>query len=63
MDKSTKNMTGLSIDEISGDCIKKELLNVIERRLNSKNIKLFIEPGSKKGIRPDNIEYNYFISV
>lgn len=52
MSKITKNFTGSSIDEISGDRIKKELLNVVEKRLNSKNFKLFIEPGSKKGINP-----------
>lgn len=39
-------MTELNMDEILGERIKKEVLNVVEKRLNSKNIKLHIENGS-----------------
>lgn len=42
-------MKGLDIKEISGDCIKTTLQQVIEKRLGSKDIEIFIEPGSKKG--------------
>lgn len=40
---------GLSIDEISGDLIKKELRNVVKKLTGSENVELSIEPGSKKG--------------
>lgn len=40
---------GLSVDEISGDLIKNELGNVVQKLTGSKNVQLSIEPGSKKG--------------
>lgn len=42
-------MNGLSIDEISGVVIKKELLKVVEKQFGGRNVELCIEPGSKKG--------------
>lgn len=40
---------GLSIDEISGELIKKELREVVRKLTGSENVELGIEPGSKKG--------------
>lgn len=42
-------MDGSSIAEISNDIIQKELLKVVEKRLDCKNVELCVEPGSKKG--------------
>lgn len=42
-------MNGLNIDEISGERIKKGLIKTVEEQMNSKNIKISIENGSKKG--------------
>lgn len=42
-------MNGLSIDEVLGEMIKKELVQVVEKQFGSRNIKLCVEPGSKKG--------------
>lgn len=39
----------LSIDEISGELIKKELREVVRKLTGSENVELGIEPGSKKG--------------
>lgn len=44
-------MNGLSIDEISGERIKNGLLNAVKERLNSDNVELCIEHGSKKGMK------------
>lgn len=39
----------LNIDEISSDLIKKELIKIAKNLLNSNNVEISIEPGSKKG--------------
>lgn len=39
----------LNLNEISSDLIKKELIKIAKRRLNSDNVKISIERGSKKG--------------
>lgn len=44
-------MNELSIDEISGESIKKGLINAVKKRLNSDDVELCIEHGSKKGIK------------
>lgn len=43
-------MNGLNIDEISGERIKKMLIRIVEEQLNTKNVKIYIEHGSKKGL-------------
>lgn len=42
-------MKGLDIKEISGNFIKRTLQEVVEKRLGSKDVEIWIEPGSKKG--------------
>lgn len=42
-------MKGLDIKEISGDLIKRTLKEVVEKRLGSKDVEIWIEHGSKKG--------------
>lgn len=46
---SVNTVGELSLDEIPGDLIKKELIKLVKRRLNSNNVKISIERGSKKG--------------
>lgn len=43
-------MKGLDIKEISGDLIKRTLRQVVENRLGSKDVKICVEAGSKKGL-------------
>lgn len=47
--ESNGNTDALNIDEISGDLIKKELQNVVEKQLRTTKYKMGIEHGSKKG--------------
>lgn len=42
-------MKGLDLKEISDDLISTKLQQVVEQRLGSKDVKIWIEPGSKKG--------------
>lgn len=49
-------MEGLDIKEISGDLIKSTLRQVVEKRLDSKDVEIQIESGSKKGSL-----FNYYI--
>ena len=42
-------MKGLDIKEVSGDYIKTTLQQLVEKRLGSKDVKIWVEPGSKKG--------------
>lgn len=59
-------MKGLDIKEISGDLIKRTLQEVVEKRLGSKDIEIWIEPGSKKGNNQSRFKYisiNEIVSV
>lgn len=46
---STAEMNGLSLDQLPGDIIKTALIKAIKERLNSENVEVCIESGSKKG--------------
>lgn len=48
---SNAEMNGLSIDELAGDRIKSELIKAVKKRLNSDNVEVCIEHGSKKGLK------------
>lgn len=50
-------MKGLDIKEVSGDLIKRTLQELVEKRLGSKDVKIWVEPGSKKG---DHTHSEYF---
>lgn len=45
----TSNTNEVSIDEIPSDRIKSELMKIAKKHLNSNNVKISIEHGSKKG--------------
>lgn len=49
MENNGNNTDALDIDEISGDLIRKELQNVVEKQLRRTKYKMGIEHGSKKG--------------
>lgn len=49
MASNSEIMNGLDINVISGERIKKGLIDAVKKRLNSDNVKLCIEHGSKKG--------------
>lgn len=49
MAHNSESKNVLSIDEIPGDLIKKELHEVVKKLTGSENVELGIEPGSKKG--------------
>lgn len=54
-------MKGLDIKEISGDIIKTTLQQVVEDRLGSKDVKIWVEAGSKQGNVHVHIDFkNYF---
>lgn len=42
-------MENVDLSEISGSEIRTALLKLVEKKVKSKNIKVRIEPGSKKG--------------
>lgn len=42
-------MTGMQIEEIPNDLIKLDVRKVVEKLLDTKSVKIWIEPGSKKG--------------
>lgn len=42
-------MNDLDINAIPGECIKAGLIDVVKKHLNSDNVELYIEHGSKKG--------------
>lgn len=46
---SNDELNGLDISEISGERIKTGLIKAVQKRLNSDNVVLCIEHGSKKG--------------
>lgn len=43
------NTDEMNIDEISSDLIKNELIKIVKKHVNSNNVKISIEHGSKKG--------------
>lgn len=49
MTSNGETMSGLDISEISGERIKKGLIDAVKKRLNSDNVEMCIEHGSKKG--------------
>lgn len=49
MSSNVESMEGLDINEISGEKIRDGLIKAVKKRLNSDNVKLCIEHGSKKG--------------
>lgn len=51
------NLTELNINDISGKLIREELIKIVKKKLNSDDVKLYTEHGSKKGI------YSYLNSV
>lgn len=50
MTSEVENLDELNINGISGELIREELLRVVKKLVNSDNVKLFTEHGSKKGI-------------
>lgn len=51
MSSNVDTMEGLDINEISGERIQEGLIKAVKKRLNSDNVKLCIEHGSKKGFQ------------
>lgn len=56
MTSNGETINGLSIDEISGECIRNGLINAVKKRLNSENVELCIEHGSKKGRKSNGLK-------
>lgn len=54
-------MVNTEISEISDKAIKTALLRLVEKRAKSKNVKVCIEPGSKKG-KTKNIHHKFLLS-
>lgn len=46
---NNNNLAELDINQISGNLIREELLKLVKNLLNSDNVKLYTEHGSKKG--------------
>lgn len=51
MTSTGTTMNGLDINEITGERIKAGLIESVKKRLNSDNVELCIEHGSKKGLQ------------
>lgn len=61
MSENSHRSVELKINEVLGDRIKRKLHNVVEKRMNSRDFRLCVEPASKKGesIKNKCIEEEY----
>lgn len=51
---STNIKDKLNLDEIPNDLIKNELIKIAKKRLNSEDVRISIEHGSKKGTESEH---------